>query len=157
MSVPSVNYHFRPGRLMKNGRTNPGILIVDRVRSFQCNQISKDKTQFHYTCNERLTIGVKCKAKAVVIMMNDEKSGTRPVLVKVDLVHDCPLNFAKAIANEMKSEMKDLVRKEPQNVLSNAIHIVRKKYAEEFDDKDDLFDQIIAELGPDKPILRGLL
>ena len=102
MSVPSVNYHFRPGRLMKNGRTNPGILIVDRVRSFQCNQISKDKTQFHYTCNERLTIGVKCKSKAVVIMMNDDKSGTRPVLVKVDLVHDCPLNFAKAIANEMK-------------------------------------------------------
>ena len=101
MSVPSVTYFFRPGRLMKGGRTKPGILVVDRVRSFQCNQISKDKSQFNYICNERLTVGVKCKAKAVVIMMYDDTKGIRPVLVKVDR----PLNTAKAIAEEMKSEM----------------------------------------------------
>ena len=157
MSVPSVTYFFRPGRLMKGGRTKPGILVVDRVRSFQCNQRSKDKSQFNYICNERLTVGAKCKAKAVVIMMYDDTKGIRPVLVKVDREHDCPLNTAKAIAEEMKSEMKELVRKEPQLVLSNAIHTIRRKYAEEFDDNDDLFEQIIAELGADKPILRQLL
>ena len=62
MSIPKIEYYFKPGRLMKNGRTNPGILVVDQVRSFQCNNISKDKTVFNYVCNERLTVGVMCKA-----------------------------------------------------------------------------------------------
>ena len=55
---------------MKRGRTNPGILIVDRVRAFQCNSINKDKDRFNYTCNERLTVGIKCRAKAVVIKID---------------------------------------------------------------------------------------
>ena len=50
MSIPKINYSFKPGRLMKSGRTN----------------ISKDKSVFNYVCNERLTLGVKFKDKAVV-------------------------------------------------------------------------------------------
>ena len=78
MSIPKINYYFKPGRLMKSGRTNPGILIVDRVRSFQCNSISKDKSVFNYVCNERLTLGVKCKAKAVVTNC-DIPGGVKPM------------------------------------------------------------------------------
>lgn len=157
MSMPKVQYYFRPGRLMQRGRTNPGILIVDRIRSFQCNGISKDKSKFNYVCNERLTVGVKCRAKAVVIKMTVEGKGVKPVLVKVDLEHDCPANMPKAISDEMKAEMKLVVRAEPQKVLTEAITSMRKKYAEEFDHDDDLFEQIVAELGPDKPMLRQLL
>ena len=142
---------------MQRGRTNPGILIVDRIRSFQCNGISKDKSKFNYVCNERLTVGVKCRAKAVVIKMTVEGKGVKPVLVKVDLEHDCPANMPKAISDEMKAEMKLVVRAEPQKVLTEAITSMRKKYAEEFDHDDDLFEQIVAELGPDKPMLRQLL
>ena len=142
---------------MQRGRTNPGILIVDRIRSFQCNTMNKDKSRFNYCCNERLTVGVKCRAKAVVIKMDVEGKGDKPVLVKVDLEHDCPANIPKAIAEEMKAEMKTLVRSEPQKVLTEAINVVRRKYAEEFDHDDALFDQIITKLGSDKPILRQLL
>ena len=157
MSIPKVKYYFRPGRLMQRGRTNPGILIVDRIRSFQCNAFNKDKTKFNYVCNERLTIGVKCRAKAVVMKMNVEGNEVKPILVKVDLEHDCPANIPKAISDEMKAEMKLIVREEPQKVLTEAITSIRKKYAEEFDHDDELFEQIVAELGPDKPMLRQLL
>ena len=157
MSTPRVQYYFRPGRLMKRGRTNPGILIVDRVRAFQCNSISKDMDRFNYCCNERLTVGIKCRAKAVVMKMDVHGKGISPVLVKVDLEHDCPVNVPKAIAEEMKAEMKSLVRSEPQKVLAEAIQTVRRKYSEEFAEDEDVFEQIIAELGPDKPILRQLL
>ena len=84
MSVPQVDYYFKPGRLMQRGRTNPGILVVNKVRSFQCNWISKDQSIFHYVCNERLTHGVKCTAKAVVMMMEVKNQGLKPILVKVD-------------------------------------------------------------------------
>ena len=142
---------------MKSGRTNPGILVVDKVRAFQCNNISKDKSIFNYVCNERLTVGVKCRAKAVVMKCEIPDKGIKPILVKVDIEHDCPRNFPKAIADEMKFKMKEIVRKEPQEPVSGAIRTVRKNYAEIYDEDDDIFDHIIAELGPDKPIEKQLL
>ena len=53
--------------------------------------------------------------------------------------------------------MKEIVRKEPQEPVSGAIRTVRKNYAEIYDEDDDIFDHIIAELGPDKPIEKQLL
>ena len=103
MTLPELNYYFKPGRKMMRGRTNPGLLTVDRVRSFQCNSISKDKLSFYYVCNERLTIGVKCKAKALVEMRDVEGEGTKPILVKVDIEHECSMNVPKAIGEEMET------------------------------------------------------
>ena len=157
MSIPQNKYYFKPGRLMKRGRTNPGILIVDRVRSFQCNSISKDKFVFHYVCCERLTVGIKCRAKAVVTKCDIPGKGVKTILVKVDNEHDCEMNVPKAIAEEMRHEMKEIVRRDPHKPVIEAVRSIRKQYAEKYDDDDDLFDQLIAELGPDKPLDKQLL
>ena len=142
---------------MKRGRTNPGILIVDRDKSFQCNSISKDKSVFSYVCNERLTLGVKCKAKAVVTNCDVPGKGIKPILSKVDTDHECLINFLKAIAEEMRHEMKEIVRKEPHKPVTEAVRSVRQMYSEKYDDEDDFFDQLMAELGPDKPLEKQLL
>ena len=157
MSVPKNKHYFKPGRLMKRGRTNPGILIVDRVRSFQCNSISKDKSVFSYVCCERLTVGVKCRAKATVTKCDIPGKGMTNILVKVDNEHDCVINVPKARADEMRHEMKEIVRKDPHKPVNEAVRTIRKEYAEKYDEDDDLFDQIMAELGPDKPLEKQLL
>ena len=143
---------------MKSGRTNPGLLVVEGVRTFQCNSMNKDKNIFKYVCNERLTIGVKCRAKAKVIVCDVPEKGLKPMLVNVDTDHDCPLNVPRAVADQMRHEMKEIVRANPQDPFSCAIKKVRNTYAKKYSDKneDELFDQIIAELGPDKPLERPL-
>ena len=83
--------------------------------------------------------------------------GIKNVLVKVDNEHDCIKNIPRAITDEMKYKMKEIVRNEPQQPVGDAIRSVRKVFAENYDEDDDLFDQIIAELGPDKPIEKQLL
>ena len=142
---------------MRTGRTNPGILVVGCVRSFQCNNISKDKNVFNYVCNARLTIGVKCKAKAVVAKCDIPGEKVKHIVVKVDDDHNYLMNLPKAIADEMRHEMKEIVRKEPQKPVSEAIRSIRQLYAEKYDEDDDLFDQIMAELGADKPLEKQLL
>ena len=157
MAIPNVQYYFKPGRLMTNGRTNPGILVVDQVRSFQCNNISKDKSIFNYVCNERLTLGVMCKAKAVVTKCVDDANDPRFILSKVDHEHSCKVNIAKAIADALRHEMKEIVRKEPHKPVSDAIRTVRQSLSAKYDSDEDLFDQIMAELGADKPLEKQLL
>ena len=100
MSMPKVKYYFKPGRLMKRGRTNPGNLVIDSVRSFQCNSISKDKSIFNYVCCERLTLGVKCRAKAVVTKCDIPGKGVKSILFKLDSEHECEINLPRAIADE---------------------------------------------------------
>ena len=159
MSIPKVEYAFRPGRLMKSGRTNPGILVIEGVRSFQCNSFNKDKSEFKYACNERLTVGIKCRAKARVIICQLPDEAPKPVLVSYDLNHDCPLNIPRAVAEQMRHEMKELVRANPQEPFSLAIKKIRNLYAKRYTDtnQEELFDEIIVELGPDKPLERQLL
>ena len=147
MSIPEVKYYFKPGRQMKRGRTNPGILVVDSVRSFQCNSISNDKTVYNYVCCERLTIGVKCTAKDVVTKCDIPGQGVKSILVKFDREHECEINLPRAIADEMRHEMKEIVRKEPHKNVIEAVRTIRKEYAEKYDEDDDLFDQIMAEVG----------
>ena len=157
MSTPQIEYYFKPGRLMKRGRTNPGILIVGRVRTFQCNSINKDRNVFSYVCCERLTVGVKCRAKATVMKCDIPGKGVKAILVKVDSDHDCVINVPKAIAEEMRHDMKELVRKDPHKPVIESVRSIRKQFAEKHDDDDDVFDQIMAELGPDKPLEKQLL
>ena len=115
-------------------------MVVDQTRAFQCNNVSKDKTVYNYVCNERLTVGVKCKAKAVVMKCDIPKKGVKYVLVKVDTDHDCPQNMPKAIADEMKYNMKKMVRKEPQKPVGDSVRTVINLFSENLDYDDDLFD-----------------
>ena len=46
----------------------------------------------------------------------------------------------KAIADEMKYKMKEMVRKEPQKPVSDSIRTVRNLFSENLDYDDDLFD-----------------
>ena len=142
---------------MKTGRLNPGILVVDKCYTFQCNKTNKTSPTYNYVCSEWLTVGVKCKAKAVVTKCEVPGLGEKYVLSKVDNNHSCTINYGKAIADEMRYEIKSIVRGDPQRPVTEAIKQVRRLYSERYDDDDVLFDQIMAELGPDKPLIRQLL
>ena len=143
---------------MKSDRTNPGILVVDTVRTFNCYWVNSEKTVFHYICSERLTIGVKCTAKAVVVLCPTEDGGEpKPVLANVERVHKCQMNLPKAIAKEMIHQMKGLVRRDPHLPVSEAINSVRIDFAKKYEPDDDTFDFVLAELGPNKPLARQLL
>ena len=48
--------------------------------------------------------------------------------------------------------MKEIVRKEPHEPVSDAIRTVRQSLSAKYDADEDLFDQIMAELGADKPL-----
>ena len=157
MSTPNHEYYFQVGRNMKSGRNNPGILVVDNVRTFNCNWANKEKTVFHYICKERMTVGVKCRAKAVVILCPTEDGHSKPVLSTVDVDHQCQMNLPKAMAKEMIHQMKEMVRKDPQLPVSEAINKVRLEFARKYEPDDDTFDFVLAELGPNKPLARQLL
>ena len=132
-------------------------LIVEDVRTFLCNWVNKNLDIFRYVCSERYTVGVKCRAKAIVWIYDVPGKGLKPFVEKVDRDHDCPTNIPKSIAEEMKHNMKELVRREPQKPVLDAIRAVRQQYADKYDNDEDFFEQIIAELGPDKAIEKQLL
>ena len=157
MSLPAFDYYFKPGKLMKYGRKNPGILIVDRVYGFQCNGTNKAGTIFNYVCNERLTIDVMSKAKVTVSKLETHEDEVKYILYKVAVDHSCTANLPLAIAEEMRFKMKETVRQNPHNPVGEAIKSVRVSYSEQYDDNEDLFDSIMAELGPDRPLLKQLL
>ena len=41
--------------------------------------------------------------------------------------------------------------------VSDSVRCVRQAYAEKYEDDEELFDQIMSELGPDKPVEKQLL
>ena len=53
---------------------------------------------------------MKCKAKAVVTNCDIPGKGVRLILSKVDTEHECLINLPKAVEEEMRHEMKEMVR-----------------------------------------------
>ena len=82
MAMPQNDIWFRPGRLEKSGRRNPGnknkilsfndndvlgILAVDNQYEFTSQECTKDGTEWVYCCKYRQTVKVKCPARVRVL------------------------------------------------------------------------------------------
>ena len=102
MATTKKTFWFRPGRLMKNERKNPGILAVDEKFELSAHLVNKERNCWTYCCKFRLTKGVRCPASAKVLLVTDEN-------------HRCEPNRARVIAEKLKCDMKELVRHDPVN------------------------------------------
>ena len=71
MIAPNNNFWFRPGRLEKEGRKNPGILAVDDKYEFVAHSNNKEGTEYVYVCKFRQTVKIKCPARVRIIWNKD--------------------------------------------------------------------------------------
>ena len=70
MAFTTQTWWFRPGRLEKTGRQNPGILSVEDKYEFVAHESSKDKQSWTYVCKYRKTPKVACPVRARVGLFN---------------------------------------------------------------------------------------
>ena len=171
--MPQKSYWFRPGRLERQGRRNPGmniifsviilntnyywfylsgILSVDNKFEFTVHESSKDASYWSYSCKYRQTPKVKCPAKARVILFGDKW-----ILQSADDNHTCEPNTARVTAELLKHRMKNIVRQDPVQACGKAVRKVRIEAAEEFGDDEDFYQHLVVEMGTDSSIEKQLL
>ena len=93
MALSQKSYWFRPGRLIKSGRKNQGILAVEDKYEFVAHEGTKDGNSWFYCCKYRLTPKIKCPAKARVMRFDDKW-----ILQHADDHHNCEPNRPKVTA-----------------------------------------------------------
>ena len=108
MAMPKNTFWFRPGRLERSGRKNPGIMAVDDKFEFTVSKSNKEGSVWSYRCKYLLTPKIKCKAKAKVVLYDGKW-----VLQEISNNHECEPNRPRVIAEKLKHEMKELVRSDP--------------------------------------------
>ena len=152
MAMPKNTFWFRPGRLERSGRKNPGIMAVDDKFEFTVSKSNKEGSVWSYRCKYLLTPKIKCKAKAKVVLYDGKW-----VLQEISNNHECEPNRPRVIAEKLKHEMKELVRSDPVQPVGKAVRKVRVEAAERFGDDEDFFLHLIAELGCDSALEKQLL
>ena len=152
MAMPKNTFWFRPGRLERSGRKNPGIMAVDDKFEFTVAKSNKEGSVWSYRCKFLLTPKIKCKAKAKVVFYDGKW-----VLQEICNNHECEPNRPRVIAEKLKHEMKELVRSDPVQPVGKAVRKVRVEAAERFGDDEDFFLHLIAELGCDSALEKQLL
>ena len=130
MATTKKTFWFRPGRLMKNERKNPGILAVDEKFELTAHLVNRERNCWTYCCKFRLTKGVRCPASAKVLLVNNKWT-----LHETDENHRCEPNRARVIAEKLKCDMKELVRHDP-------VKPVRKGFITELKEKGKRFAKI---------------
>ena len=103
MASAQIDYWFRPGR---GGGRNPGILAVQNKYEFTAHEVSNNGSIWTYNCKFRNTPKIKCSAKARVTGFDGKW-----FLQSVDKVHSCEPNCARVIAEHLRHQMKEIVRK----------------------------------------------
>ena len=73
-----------------------------------------------------------------------------------DIKQSCDPNKAEIIANLLKEDMKDIVRKDPATAVARAIETVIQQAEDNYGENEDFMDKITAELGTTKGILEML-
>ena len=152
MALSQKSYWFRPGRLIKSGRKNPGILAVEDKYEFVAHEGTKDGNSWFYCCKYRLTPKIKCPAKARVMRFDDKW-----ILQHADDDHNCEPNRPKVTAELLRNKMKHLVRKDPAKAVGKAVRAVRIEAAKEFSEDADFYQHLVAELGTDSALEKQLL
>ena len=134
MALNPYSYWFRPGRLEKNGRSNPGIninffrksyipfigiLAVDDKYEFTVHRSNTAGSSWTYHCKYRQTPKIKCQAKAIVVELEDKW-----ILKHASDDHNCEPNRPRVISELLRTKMKDIVRKEPEKPVGLAVRKV---------------------------------
>ena len=144
-----MEYRFRRGRK----ETNPGILIFNEKFEFMVNRMNKEMTTFWYYCKYRKTKGIMCGAKATVVKVDDEKF----VLSKITEEHSHPGSACDIIAEDIKVEMCNIVETSPENPVGEARKATLLKYAEIYEDNQDLWADIVTNIGDYDALHKRLL
>ena len=138
MSLPTVDYHFVPGRDMgkkgsdkKDGlndpmKKNPGILVVGGAHRF----IKHKQTN-------------QCDV-SIFDVQEDSQS-------------NFPAKTAEITAESLKLEMAEIVKKDPAKPMSAAIKTVRERAEERYGDGEGFFEEVLDALGGDDAIARRLI
>ena len=145
--VVATNCKFLKGR----NDNSPGLLIVAESYKMKCTKGKAGNDKFNYVCSFDQTLGIKCGAKAIVLMSEGE-----PVVASVTQ-HDCKPNRPHMIAQSIRAEMKEKVLENPQRKVQISIDETREKYRNIHNDENNLWKKISDELGPDRIIQRALL
>ena len=104
--------------------------------------------QFHHLALHLTLVSTKCKAKVRLVKVGDGGS-TKWIISTPDneIEHLCEPN-----AGLLRAKMKDLVREDPAKAVGKAIHQIRVEAATEYGEHEELYENIIAELGNDKAL-----
>lgn len=140
-------FKFFPGR---KPSSSPGILIVDDKYKMTCNNARKEVQSFYYLCHLSPISGVKCPARAYVII-----SAGKP-LVNLSSEHSCQPNQPMIIAEVMRAEIKAKVLKNPLRKLQESIDEVNIKYANKYNEDEEFYNQVIEWFGSPGALLRCL-
>ena len=116
------NYWFRPGRLIKSERKNPGILAIEDRYEMTAHVLNRDKDCWTYCCKYRLTRGIRCQATVRVALLDGRwiLQGDRATDK-----HKCQPNRPRVIAEKLRWRMKELVRKDPVKPVGQVAKQVR--------------------------------
>ena len=153
MSSTKVEHYFYPGRKGKTGRVGPGILVVEGKFKFRVNQINKANTIFTMYCVQQGNPEFSCKAKAKVVRREDDSF----YLHSCDKDHNHLVSSAVIIAEELKQRMAEIVSKDPAAPVGEAINTVKVEAAQEYEDDDDKFLEIVDALGTHHALVLRLL
>ena len=176
-------YYFRPGRASRTKKApppglapgstpphllrkkvtnmvNPGILILKGRHQFVCNKPNEAWTKFLYSCKYSRTPGIRCTSKAIVSRTYQKDGLTEDKVLQFDEEHNHPANEAFVIAEQLKQDMVDIVRKAPEKAVSKAIKKVKEAAEEKYNNSEEGFlkwQDIVDEIGPDSAIKKRLL
>ena len=144
MASNKIEHYFYDGKNgCKNGKTGPGILVVEGKFKFRMNKCNKDGTIYKYYCVQQGNPEFACKAKATIVRREDNSF----YLYSCDIEHNHLVTKSAIIAEELKQRMADLVRKDPVAPVGDAIRSIKLEAAEEFGDDEELLNEIVDSLG----------
>ena len=152
MALTAKSWWFRPGRLEKGGRKNPGILAVENKYEFVAHESSKNLDKWLYICKYRRTPKVMCPARARVSLFE-----SKWIVQHIDDKHTCEPDSGKVIANYMKHRMKEEMRKNPSQPCGEAVRKIRIQAASEYAHDENLYNHVVAEMGTDRALEKQVL
>ena len=88
-----------------------------------------------------------CQAKARVSLLEDKW-----ILKSLDGSHKCEPNEPKVLAEFLRHTMKNLVRENPTLPVGKAIRQVKVEAARQYSENEELYSNIVSELGPDSAL-----
>ena len=82
MASNKIEHYFYDGKNgCKNGKTGPGILVVEGKFKFRMNKCNKDGTIYKYYCAQQGNPEFGCKAKATIVRREDNSFFYIPVIL----------------------------------------------------------------------------
>ena len=133
-------------RASKDPDSNPEMLIIEDKLEFCMNKSNKRKTSFIYYCKFRQTKGIFCNCK-LTLVKNQVEEEVRYMIKPFSNIHNHQGCMPEIVAEKIKLEMCELVRKQPEEPVSVAGTNVLLKYSELYQSQPELWKEIIECVG----------